>query len=170
MKLGRGTRISVWFAIFIAVLSLAFTVWQGHQMSQTSQVIQRISERLDYFEVSQIREKLASPQAKIFMSKWRDCAARRALVYRRSVSPQVYEVTQSGRDLVNTLEPGLFQWLFDRKEDHREEKMQDILYAVNIRDLHGALYNYNINHDTSIPLESVFGILVAHLEPSPQLP
>ena len=169
MSLRIRERIFVSCAIVVAGASLVFSTWQGWQLTQkmlqTSQVIQQISERLDYFEVSQIREKLASQKVDIFLCKWRDCAMRRGLANIRSASPRIYEVSESGRDLVNTLEPGLFQWLADRKENHPYAKVPDILSGVNLMDLYTRLYEHNKEHGTSIPLETLVGVLVTYLAP-----
>ena len=140
------------------------------EMVQTSEVNNRIMERIDYFEVWKISDKLTNEKANIFMCKWRDCAARRGLVDIVTAAPRVYEVSQSGRDLVNELENGLFQWLADRKENYPDDRIEDILSAVNMRDLHRKLYKYNkISGDPVIPLESVFGILVAYICPNYQI-
>ncbi len=168
MKPGRDSRLATWCAIFIAVVSLVFSSRQGcalkSKMVEVSEVNQRISARIDDLKASKIDDKLASQQAKIFMSKWRDYAELQGFVHAGSESPRVYEVRDSGLDLVNILEPGLFLWLRERKKNHPENKIEDILTAVNEKDLYRALFEYNKKHDTSFSLESVFGILVAYLD------
>jgi hypothetical protein len=175
MKKSFDERISVWCAIFIAIISLVFTLLignrqlqQGRQLNekmvQTTEVNEGVLRRLDYFEVWKIRDKLGSQQAKIYMSKWRACAESRNFIY--SSLEQNYEISQSGRDLVNALENGIFPWLRTRRNMHPEEEISDVLIAINMSEWYEKLREYNIANGTSFALETVFGILVAYVDPN----
>lgn len=170
MKSRSGESLSVLCAILITVASLGYSIvhgwWLNNEMVQMSEVNQRIFEHMDYFEALKIHEKLSSQRVNIFLCKWRDCANNRGFVDRSSDTPPEYEVNKSGSDLVNAIEPGLFQWLAERRDNHPKDKIKDILSAVNMRELHRALYEYNKEHDTKIHIEMLIGVLVAHLAPS----
>jgi hypothetical protein len=175
MKLGES--IPTWCAIFIGVLSLVFSSWQGcrmqqqglqlnEKMVQTAEVNQGILRRLDYFEVWKIRDKLGGQQANIYMNKWRDYAESRSLIRTNSALAPEYEVSQLGHDLVNALEMGVLKWLRDRRRIFPEEQIQDVLSAINMSEWYDKLREYNMTNSTSFPLEAVFGVLVAYVDPN----